>query len=149
MMMKYIGAVLGLSIACNASIVNAHEHNAAKKIVTDFFDLAFVQKKPTIAAKQYISPKTYIQHNPEAANGREAFIKGFGAYVESTAYQCEIKRVIADGDLVAVHSHCKASAKDVGSAVVDIFRVENKLIVEHWDVLQAVPAKSANQNTMF
>ncbi|ADI28802.1 protein of unknown function DUF1486 [Methylotenera versatilis 301] len=131
------------------SNVNAKETSSPKKIVTQFFDLAFVQKHPIAAAKKYISATQYIQHNPEAPDGREAFIKGFAAYVESTDYRCEIKRVIADSDIVAVHSNCKESANDIGSAVVDIFRVEKERIVEHWDVLQAVPSKSANRNTMF
>ncbi len=144
-----------LSIFCaflllvSVADVNAKETSNPKKIVSEFFDMAFVQKHPIAAAKKYISATQYIQHNPEAPNGRDAFIKGFAAYVESTDYRCEIKRVLADANIVAVHSHCKESANDIGSAVVDIFRVENKLIVEHWDVLQVVPSKSANRNTMF
>lgn len=149
MPVKFTATLLAAVLLCGISTANAHGNSLAKKIVTQFFDLAFVQRKPTQAANQYISAKQYIQHNPEAADGREAFIKGFAAYVESTEYQCEIKRVIADANVVAVHSFCRESSKDVGSAVVDIFRVENKLIVEHWDVLQAIPSKAANKNTMF
>jgi predicted SnoaL-like aldol condensation-catalyzing enzyme len=51
-----------------------------------------------------------------------------------------------------VHNHCKenpADASDRGSAVMDIFRVNKGLIVEHWDVEQAVPAEPKNRNTMF
>lgn len=64
-------------------------------------------------------------------------------------YSCELKRAIAEDDLVVIHSHCKESATDIGAALVDIFRVENGLIVEHWDVEQAIPEKSANNNSMF
>ena len=123
-----------------------------KQIVTAFFDLAFVQRQPVEAAGKYISADQYIQHNPGGTDGRAAFIAGFAAYVEKTNFRCEIKRVIAEGDLVVVHNHCKenpADANDRGSAVVDIFRVDKGLIVEHWDVEQAVPAQPKNRNTMF
>ena len=123
-----------------------------KQIVTAFFDLAFVQRQPVEAARKYISADQYIQHNPGGTDGRAAFIAGFAAYVEKTNFRCEIKRVIAEGDLVVVHNHCKenpADANDRGSAVVDIFRVDKGLIVEHWDVEQAVPEKPKNRNTMF
>lgn len=123
-----------------------------KEIVSAFSDMAFVQGKAVAAARQYISADKYIQHNSQAPDGREAFIQGFATFIEKTGFRCTIKRVLADGDLVAVHSHCKqkpGNANERGSAVVDIFRVENELIVEHWDVEQAVPAKAANKNTMF
>ena len=123
-----------------------------KQIVTAFFDLAFVQRQPVEAARKYISADQYIQHNPGGTDGRAAFIAGFAAYVEKTNFRCEIKRVIAEGDLVVVHNHCKenpADANDRGSVVVDIFRVDKGLIVEHWDVEQAVPEKPKNRNTMF
>ena len=60
-----------------------------------------------------------------------------------------IHRVIASDDLVAVHYHSQATPEDLGFAVVDIFRVEDCLMVEHWDVVQPVPEQSANDNTMF
>ncbi len=59
-----------------------------------------------------------------------------------------IKRAIAYGDLVVL-LHSKSTKKDLGLAVVDIFRLENGKIVEHFDVVQSVPEKTANGNTMF
>jgi predicted SnoaL-like aldol condensation-catalyzing enzyme len=60
---------------------------------------------------------------------------------------------VAQGDLVAVHARVVRNAADResgrGWAVVDIFRLEKGRIVEHWDVVQDVPEKSANDNTMF
>ncbi|HEY5620041.1 MAG TPA: nuclear transport factor 2 family protein [Candidatus Bathyarchaeia archaeon] len=61
----------------------------------------------------------------------------------------DLKRIIAEGDLVTTHSHMTLDPTDHGSAVMDIFRVENGKIVEHWDVSQQIPAQSANNNTMF
>lgn len=60
-----------------------------------------------------------------------------------------IKRAIADGDLVMLHVHIKPSPEGRGSAIVDIFRVENGKIVEHWDVIQPAPETAKNSNTMF
>jgi predicted SnoaL-like aldol condensation-catalyzing enzyme len=86
-----------------------------------------------------VSPDKYIQPNPNGKDGRESFINGFAKYVESTAYKCEFQRVVAELELVVVHSHCKEKPDDRGSAVVDIFRVERGPIVEHCDVVQAIP----------
>jgi hypothetical protein len=59
------------------------------------------------------------------------------------------KRLVMDGDLVAVHYRFKVKPDDRGMAVVDIFRVANGKIQEHWDVAEPVPEKSANTNGMF
>lgn len=59
------------------------------------------------------------------------------------------KRQIAEDDLVALHSHIVRQPGDRGLAVVDIFRLENAKVVEHWDVIQEVPATAANPNGMF
>ena len=148
-------SVLAL-VTASALVLGAAPAHAAgdtpKEIVVAFFDLAFVKRKPTEAAMKYISPTQYTQHNPNGEDGREAFIKGFAAFVEKSNYRCSIKRVIAEGPLVAVHNHCQenpADPADRGSAVVDIFRVEAGKIVQHWDVDQAVPATSKNRNSMF
>jgi len=120
-----------------------------KKIVRDFYELAFNQHKPTEAAKTYIGDR-YIQHNPHVPDGAAAFYGYFeGFFKEHPQSRVEIKRVLGDGDLVVLHLHPITDAKDRGRAIVDIFRVENGKIVEHWDVTQDVPAQSANANTMF
>jgi predicted SnoaL-like aldol condensation-catalyzing enzyme len=61
----------------------------------------------------------------------------------------DFKRLVAEGDLVVVHSHLVRKPGDRGMTVMDIFRLENGKIVEHWDVLQEVPESPANNNTMF
>jgi predicted SnoaL-like aldol condensation-catalyzing enzyme len=64
-----------------------------------------------------VSADKYIQHNPNGKDGGESFISGFAKYVESTAYKCDIKRVIAERDLVVVHSQCKEKPDNRGRAV--------------------------------
>ena len=121
-----------------------------KQAVLEFYDLAFNKNKPEEAAERYLGD-VYIQHNPAVRRDGAAafigFVRGFRSQFPGLRF--EVKRAIAEGDLVAVHSHLKVSADDRGTAVMDFFRLENGRIVEHWDALQPVPEDSANANTMF
>jgi predicted SnoaL-like aldol condensation-catalyzing enzyme len=120
-----------------------------KTLVREYYDLAFNQRKPEEAVAKYQGPY-YRQHNPQAGDGPEpfiAFVKGFAAaYPEM---KVEFKRILAEGDMVVVHCHITTSPSDRGSAVVDLFRIENGKVVEHWDVIQPIPETAANDNTMF
>lgn len=102
-------------------------------------------------AKQRGKAALNIQHNPGVADGRDAFVAALTAATGPGGLRADIKRVVAEGDLVAVHSRW-ASITDSSAAplaVFDIFRVENGLIVEHWDAMQPVPAEMAHGNGMF
>ncbi len=122
---------------------------ANAQVVVAFYELAFNQHRPTEAARRYIGDR-YIQHNPNVPNGAEAFYGYFeGFFRDHPQSRVTIHRVIADGDLVALHLLSQESPDDPGRAIVDIFRLENGKIVEHFDVIQAVPATTANGNTMF
>jgi len=124
-------------------------HLTPKQVVTRFMTRFYVDKKVREAFETWVVPD-YIQHNPLAQSGRDAavgFLEPFFQQHPDISYS--IKRVIADGNLVAVHSHGQLNADDRGFAVVDILRVEGCKVVEHWDVFQPVPEKSANSNGMF
>ena len=120
-----------------------------KEVVTRFMPEFYVQKQVRSAFERWVDPG-YIQHNPMAQTGRDAaiaFLEPFFAGNPNIRY--EIKRIIADGNLVAVHAHGRFAPDDRGIAVVDILRVEGCKVIEHWDVVQTVPEKSANENGMF
>jgi len=120
-----------------------------KKMVRDFYELAFNKRNVKDAAAMYLG-KTYRQHNPMGGDGPQAFVEAVGGWIATMPkMKVEIKRVLADGDLVAIHSHLIPEPGARGSAVMDIFRVENGKLVEHWDAMQEVPERSANRNTMF
>jgi predicted SnoaL-like aldol condensation-catalyzing enzyme len=120
-----------------------------KETVRAFYELAFNDKRPEEAIARYVGSK-YIQHNPMAGDGPGPFIEFVKAYTgQFPELNVDIKRVIAEGDLVVTHSLLKTSPEDRGTAAVDIFRLEDGKVVEHWDVLQPVPESAANDNTMF
>ena len=144
-MLRPLLAALAIALATPAL---AADPEANKKIVVDFYEKGLNQRDYDAAAK-YFGPR-YIQHNPGAANGPEGFKRLVTFLKEKFPNShSEIKRVIAEGDLVVLHVHSKREPSDRGRAIVDIFKVENGKIVEHWDVIQDIPEKSANDNTMF
>ncbi|WP_046733718.1 nuclear transport factor 2 family protein [Streptomyces humi] len=121
---------------------------ANQALVTRAFDELMVHKDLT-ALDRYWAPD-YLQHNPQMLNGVAAAKAGLGGYFAS-APQLTVtpERIIAEGDLVAVHSHYVNYPGDRGLAILDLFRVRDGKIVEHWDITQAVPETSANGNGMF
>ncbi|HEY1124675.1 MAG TPA: nuclear transport factor 2 family protein [Sphingobium sp.] len=92
----------------------------------------------------------YIQHNPGIASGamalKDMLDRAKGKYPNAVHI---VKRMMADGDLVMAHVHVIFEPGSPGLAVVDIFRIENGLIAEHWDVAMPVNTKPANANGMF
>ncbi|MBR1163023.1 nuclear transport factor 2 family protein [Bradyrhizobium elkanii] len=143
-------AALLLALASSSAMAAASEaqQEANRKTVLAFYEKGLNQKDAD-AALAYVGNR-YVQHNPGAADGPEGFRKFIGFLREKFPNShSEIKRSFVDGDYVILHVHAVREPGTRGNAIVDIFKLEDGKIVEHWDVVQPVPENPANGNTMF
>ncbi|GIN20876.1 MAG TPA: polyketide cyclase [Bacillus bacterium] len=101
------------------------------------------------AYRRYIGPD-FRHHNPFFRGDADSLMLAMEDNAANNPHKTlEVKRVIEEGDIVAVHSHVKQKQDDLGGAVVHIFRFHNDLIVELWDVGQPIPESSPNENGVF
>jgi len=141
-------SILMLSLGNSAAVAGSAQEEANRTAVLAFYEKGLNQKDAD-AALAYVGDR-YVQHNPNAADGPEGFRKFIGFLREKFPNsRSEIKRSFVDGDYVILHVHSVREPGTRGRAIVDIFKLENGKIVEHWDVVQEVPENPANGNTMF
>lgn len=146
---KFGAALVALgAIAMLSGPTSAQSSPADEAVVRKFYEAA-INAKDFEVASRYLGP-TYRQHNPNAADG----VEGLRAFItrlkrDLPDYHSEILRVFSDNGHVILHVRNKATPGSRGTAIIDIFRLEKGKIVEHWDVRQDVPEKTANNNGMF
>ncbi len=114
-----------------------------RAIMIDFVTLLYHEKKPREAFEKYVD-EGYIQHNPKIPDGREAALAWLEPVWNLPEAQIQVRRVLVDGDYGFVQIIGRMNSQDPGSAVMNIFRLEDGIIMEHWDVTQAFPAETAS-----
>ncbi len=119
-----------------------------KKNAISFYKMAY-EGDPKQAVEKYVG-KEYIQHNPDVKDGKDGFIEYFERMQnEYPDKSIDFVRCIAQGDLVALHTHQIWPDNDE-YITMDFFRFDNNgKIIEHWDAIQQIPSSSANTNTMY
>lgn len=119
-----------------------------RTLVVEFYNTFFNLHQVDEAAK--VVAENYKQHNPTVPDGKEPFVSYFRNFFKQTpGSKARIVRSAVEGDIVWLHVHSQNDDKDRGEAVLDIFRVKDGKIVEHWDIIQTIPETSENNNTMF
>ena len=123
-----------------------------REVADRFIEVFYRQNRLVEAFREWVHPD-YIQHDPNSLTGRDGTIEALDAHMRRNPRMShDIKRVIHGEDgAVAVHYHFRREPDDAGLAVIDIFRIEDGYLVEHWDVMQPVPdpATCKNHNGMF
>jgi predicted SnoaL-like aldol condensation-catalyzing enzyme len=98
---------------------------------------------------KYVGPD-FRNHNPFFRGDQESLMTAMEENaIKNPNKVLEVKHVLEDGNLVAVHSHIRQNPRDLGGAVVHIFRFQNDRIAEFWDLGQPIPKDSLNENGMF
>lgn len=145
-----MACLLAANLAPVESALAKDDANArdAKAVVLDFQE-QFFNRHDVTAADRFLSDD-YRQHNPNFADGRAPFVSFFSRFfAEHPNARATTVRMAADGDLVFAHIHFQSDPEDRGRAIVNIYRVRDGKICEHWDVVQPVPATAQNGNSMF
>jgi predicted SnoaL-like aldol condensation-catalyzing enzyme len=124
-----------------------HDLEANKQSAIEFYRTAYLGD-PAKAVELYVGAE-YIQHNPLVGDGKAAFIEYFNEMAKDYPGKgIEFVRAVAEGDLVALHTHQTWPGNEE-YVTMDFFRFdENGKIVEHWDVIQKVPTETKNGNPM-
>ncbi|MHB8845855.1 MAG: nuclear transport factor 2 family protein [Nitrospirota bacterium] len=141
-------AMMIAGTATPAAGADARQLEENKRFVREFYETA-INRKDADGAMKYLGSR-YIQHNQNAEDGAEGLKKVILFLREKhPKAHSEVKRIFAEGDYVILHVHAVRDPGSRGMAVIDIFRLEQGKIVEHWDVHEDISERPANANGMF
>lgn len=118
-----------------------------REIFLDFVRLYYDEMKVREAFERYVHVD-YMQHNPAVVDGREPAIKHVEGLLAAASASMDVRRLLVDGDYAVAHLIGRQGPDDPGHSLMNIFRLEDGLIVEHWDVAQKVPATTASGRGM-
>ena len=118
-----------------------------RAIITDFARLLYVERNVRRAFETFVAPG-YIQHNPGIPDGRDAAIAALIPMFSDLDFHVDLKRILADGDYGVIHLHGFRGGQR-GGAVMDLYRLAGRKIVEHWDVIQPIPETAHNDHPLL
>ncbi|SDY03017.1 nuclear transport factor 2 family protein [Paenibacillus sp. CF384] len=119
-----------------------------KEMAVTFLSLV-ASGKVREAYEQYVG-ESFRHHNAYFRGDADSLMLAMEENAKLNPHKTlEVKRTLEEGDCVMVHSHVKQKPDDLGAAVVHIFRFKDGRIVELWDLGQAIPEHSLNENGMF
>jgi predicted SnoaL-like aldol condensation-catalyzing enzyme len=150
-MVMGLGMILAAAAAVAQPAAECRPSAAAhRQIVSDFYAEALIGRKPAAAFERYMAPG-FVEHKPDVPNGtREgaaAFLEGLIKEVPDPKW--EVLRIVADGDLVALHARFTPAPGAPPYAIADFFRLKDCKIVEHWDVVAGPPKEQVNPKPRF
>ncbi|HEY8592214.1 MAG TPA: nuclear transport factor 2 family protein [Sphingomicrobium sp.] len=139
-----------MALLAQAAAVCQPSAKLHRQLVSNFYREALIQKQPAAAFAKYVSPD-FIEHKPDVPQGTRdgaaAFLAGLIKAVPQARW--EVLRVIAAGELVALHARFTPAPGAPPYAIADFFRLKDCKIVEHWDVVAGPPKDQSNPNPRF
>ena len=120
---------------------------ATRAIITEFARLFYLERDVAAAFETFVAPG-YIQHNPGIPDGRDAAVAALVPMFADPDFHADLKRVLADGDYGVIHLRGYRGDQR-GGAVMDLYRVADGKIVEHWDVIQPIPDTARNDHPLL
>ena len=145
--MKKLLCLAALAVATPA-LARGSETERNRKVIEDFARTFYEKRDVETAFKAHVVAD-YVQHNPGIADGRQAAIDALKPMFSRPGAQFDVKRIVVDGQYAVIHLFGRGDPATRGAAVADIYRLKDGKIVEHWDILQPLPEKSANPHPMF
>jgi predicted SnoaL-like aldol condensation-catalyzing enzyme len=119
-----------------------------EQMVREFYEVVF-NGHDIAATVKYMRPD-YIQHNPGVGQGRAAFMEAFAEKFKAVpSFHLDVLRVVSQDDMVVVHLHAIGLPGKNEAMVCDIYRIEDGLLAEHWDVLMPIPEKMLGNPIYF
>ena len=122
----------------------------SRNLVVSFYTKALVEKQVRAAFEQYVSPE-FVEHKPDVPVGDRSVVVEFleGLMKQIPNAQWEILRTVAEKDLVFLHARFSPAPGAPPYAIADVFRIENCVVVEHWDVVGPPREGMPNTNSRF
>jgi predicted SnoaL-like aldol condensation-catalyzing enzyme len=121
-----------------------------RQIVSEFYREALIDKQPATAFAKYAAPD-FVEHKPDVPHGtRDAAAAYLAELIKAVPDpKWELLRIVADGDMVALHARFTPAPGAPAYAIADFFRLKNCKIVEHWDVVAGPPKEQVNPKPRF